>query len=284
MSDILKILEEARVETVEDFVVDQILDANKSEKRLIVNFLVDISGSMAGQLPVVNEQFNLFVKNILKGNNDIKYMLDMCVTTFGRNTVEVIKPFGLIKDENAKFNFKEFNGMTPLGSALLLACKHCLVRKQQYQETALESVEILYRPIIVVISDFADYDNLTAYINGTKYKTADNDDEDKNEYVPVYDKMTELIKELQEKKEITVVSLVAHEKYDQNKLKKLIDDRKYSYQPGKESFNEVLSKLLAGIYESMFKIASGYNIDRSVPNDDPITRNIEDVLAELGLK
>jgi len=98
-----------------------------------------------------------------------------------------------------------------------------------------------------------------------------------------------MIKELQKDNKITIIPIGAHNAYNKVNLAKL--KFKYAYEPdksGNTDFGISLSQLLNGLYESMNKIVEGfhspYKVGESYDPEAEITRNIEDVLASLGIK
>jgi len=236
------------------FVPEEITDAKSSpnRERLILNILVDISSSMAPRLQTVNEQLNIFIKSIYNTRSDVEKILDICVTTFGDSTVKIIRPFGLISEDDIdSFHLKKFDGTTPLGSAMLLAYKHCFDRKTQYdkEETGLTA---LYRPIIVIISDFHDYDPLVAAVDGIEYG------KEKKHSGKIYSEVAELFSKLQDDliKEITVLPIATDGTVNYNKelFGKLNPKEKYAYTPETGPFGIVLGNIFNALFASMKKM------------------------------
>jgi len=115
----------------------------KEGRALPVFILLDVSGSMKGEkIETVNVALKEMINSFKKIENP-KGIIELCLITFGNQTVNVIKPLSQINEEDVYTLFAD--GSTPMGMAF----------DKVYE--MIEEKEVVssrsYTPTIVLISD-----------------------------------------------------------------------------------------------------------------------------------
>ncbi len=122
----------------------------KESRTLPVFLLIDVSGSMKGQkIDTVNVALKEMINNFKKIEN-AKGVIELCILTFGNNSVNVIKDLSMIND-NDHFDL-DAAGNTPMGMSFDKV-------REMIEDTNIVSSRS-YSPTIVLISDGnpTDYD------------------------------------------------------------------------------------------------------------------------------
>ena len=121
--------------------------AYPGEPHCPIVLLLDTSGSMSihGKIEDMKEGLRAF-KEELSSDDLARKRVDIAVVTFGE-VVEVAHPFSLVEAFMPPTVIAA--GLTPMGEAILCAIALVKERKEQYQNTGIDS----YRPWIFLVTD-----------------------------------------------------------------------------------------------------------------------------------